>query len=695
MTKPRRTSFTILLALAVAMLAMPAAAFTLEQVMSAPMPSDMSAAPSGGGVAWVQNDRGVRNIWLAMPPDYRGRQLTSYTEDDGQELGTLEWAPDGKTIVFVRGGGTNSRGEVPNPTHDIEGAEQEVWRVTLDGTTTKVGDGHSPAVSPRGDLIAFIAKSQIWSAPLDGSADAKQMIKARGGAGSLRWSPDSSTLAFTSRRGDHGFIGVYEIGATAVRYLSPSVDRDVQPVWSPDGKKIAFIRIPAMDDRAFLPDRTAEPWSILVADPASGTAKTIWRADEGTGSAYRGVTAANDLLWTADDRIVFPWEKEGWVHLYAIPAKGGTPALLTPGAFEVEQVELSPDRKSIVYNSNQGDIDRRHLWRVSPAGGKPVAITTGNGIEWSPRLASDGETLFFLRSDGKHPAHAAIRTASGTFRDLAPQSMPADFPAADLVEPQQVIFDAADGMKIHGQLFVPKSGKKAERHPALIFFHGGSRRQMLLGWHYSGYYSRSYAMNQYMASKGYVVLAVNYRSGIGYGMEFREAIEYGAAGASEFNDVLGAGLYLRNRDDVDGKRIGLWGGSYGGYLTALGLARASDLFAAGVDLHGVHDWNVVIRNFVPSYDPLERQAAARLAFESSPMADVSTWRSPVLMIHGDDDRNVPFSETVTMIEALRKQKVDVEQLIFPDEVHSFLRWAHWMEAYTAAADFFDRKLGGK
>jgi dipeptidyl aminopeptidase/acylaminoacyl peptidase len=193
-------------------------------------------------------------------------------------------------------------------------------------------------------------------------------------------------------------------------------------------------------------------------------------------------------------------------------------------------------------------------------------------------------------------------------------------------------------------------------------------------------------MNQYLATLGYVVLSVNYRSGIGYGMEFREALNYGATGASEFNDVLG-------RSDVDPSRIGLWGGSYGGYLTALGLARASNLFAAGVDFHGVHDWNVVIRNFVPDYSPDAQPDAARIAFASSPMASVSTWKSPVLLIHGDDDRNVPFSETVRLVEALRKQKVEFQELIFPDEIHGFLTEACWLRAYHAAADFFARHLG--
>jgi dipeptidyl aminopeptidase/acylaminoacyl peptidase len=308
-------------------------------------------------------------------------------------------------------------------------------------------------------------------------------------------------------------------------------------------------------------------------------------------------------------------------------------------------------------------------------------------------VAGDG-AVAFLASDARIPAHAEV-FHDGQRVPLAPETMPDDFPSEHLVEPEQVIFAAADGMRIHGQLFVPRNGGRGERSPAVLFFHGGSRRQMFLGFHNRGYYHNAYALNQYLASRGYVVLSVNYRSGIGYGMEFREAINYGARGASEFQDVVGAGLYLRNRPDVDPERIGLWGGSYGGYLTALGLARASDLFAAGVDLHGVHDWNVVIRNFVPSYDAGARAEVARLAYESSPMAAIDTWRSPVLVIHGDDDRNVPFSETVDLVAALRKQGVEYEQLVFPDEVHGFLLHRNWMAAYRAAADFFDRKLAGR
>jgi dipeptidyl aminopeptidase/acylaminoacyl peptidase len=669
---------------------------TLEQILSAPFPSELLASPSGGKLAWVQNDRGVRNVWVAQPPDYSGRPVTRYDKDDGQAIAGLQWTADAKTVVYVRGGGGNNRGEIPNPTSDPQGAEQAVWSVAADGGSApvKISLGSGATVSPRGDGVAFVRGGKIfWSALGGKTGEVQSWVQARGAAGSLRWSPDGSKLAFVSQRGDHNFIGVYDVATKALRWIAPSVDEDSDPVWSQDGRRLAFLRAPASTRiTLFHSNREAQPWSILVADVATGQAKTVWQAREGRGSAFHEMVAENQLLWGAGDRIVFPWEGDGWLHLYSVPAQGGEATLLTPGDFEIENVILTPDRRQAIFNSNQDDIDRRHLWRVDVAGGRPVAITRGKGIEWMPAVASDGKTLAWFRAGAQRPAEAVIASGSGAPRPLAPGSLPADYPESALVEPEPVVFSAADGMPIHGQLFVPRGIPAGERRPAVLFLHGGSHRQMLLGWNYSPYYNNAYGMNQYLASRGYLVLSVNYRSGIGYGMEFREALSQGAGGASEFNDVLGAGLYLRTRPDVDPQRIGLWGGSYGGYLTALGLAKASHLFAAGVDFHGVHDWNTGIRNFIPTYDPLERPEEARLAFESSPMAWLDTWRSPVLVIHGDDDRNVSFNETVKLVEALRERKVEVEQLVFPDEIHSFLTWSSWVAAYRATADFFDRKL---
>lgn len=676
-------------------LAAPAAAqqtFTLQQVLSAPFPAQPVADPEGNGVAWVQNAEGVRNIWVAEAPDYQSRQLTPYDADDGQQLSDLRFTPDGASVVYARGGSPNRQGEIPNPLSEADGAERAIWVVPVaGGEPRKLAVGNSPAVSPRGDVVAFLRGDQVWSVTLGDSAKPEQLFEIRGNAGALRWSPDGSLLAFVSSRGDHAFLGVFHVADHRLRYLDPSVDRDGSPVWSPQGDRIAHLRVPNQRARLpFVPRREAQPWSIRVVTLASGESREVWRAAEGRGSALRGLSGP-DLMWGAGDHLVFPWERDGWTHLYSVPVGGGEATLLTPGEFEVQHVALSVDRRRVVFSSNQDDIDRRHLWRVPVSGGRPQALTSGRGIEWGAAPLNGGGVAF-LAADARSPAHAEI-LRDGNRRPLAPGTMPQDFPSRQLVEPQQVIFPAADGMPIHGQLFLPPGAGRAERYPAVLFFHGGSRRQMLLGFHYRGYYHNAYALNQYLASRGYVVLSVNYRSGIGYGMEFREAINYGARGASEFNDVMGAGLYLASRPDVDRARIGLWGGSYGGYLTALGLARASDLFAAGVDLHGVHDWNQVIRNFVPAYQAERRAEVARLAFESSPMASLDTWRSPVLVIHGDDDRNVPFSETVDLVERLRARGVEVEQLIFPDEVHGFLLHRNWVAAYEATAEFFDRKLG--
>lgn len=673
-----------------------AQSFTIEQIMSSPFPENLTAAPVGSRLAWTQNHEGKRSIWVAEGPDFRGKSITDSNEDDGQALGNLTFSPDGNLIAYVHGGGTNRQGEIPNPTSDPDGAKQQIYLISFSGGEPKlVSEGSNPAFSPDGKRLVFTKRGQVWSVGVADDSKSEQLFTIRGSAGSLRWSPDGKQLAFVSNRGDHSFIGIYNVIAKEIKYLNPSVDRDNNPVWSPDGKKIAFLRIPNQKQNLpFIEEREGLPWAIMIYDITNGQTKEIWRAKEGKGSNFWNISADNQLFWSADNQIVFPWEGDGWLHLYAVATTGGNARLLTPGNFEVQYVTMTPDGKAMVYSSNQDDIDRQHIWRVEISGGAPKALTSGASIEWSPAVTTDGTVAMFA-SSGTQPAQAMYMNAKGEKRPLAAGTLPKNFPNAQLVEPEQVIISAADGMKIHCQLFKPKDLKPGDKRPALLFFHGGSRRQMYLGFHDRGYYHNAYAMNQYLASKGYIVMSVNYRSGIGYGMEFREALNYGANGASEFNDVLGAGLYLRSRDDVDGAKIGLWGGSYGGYLTALGLAKASDLFAAGVDVHGVHDWNVVIRNFVPGYNPEKAEQLARRAFESSPMAYVDGWRSPVLLIHGDDDRNVPFSETVDIAESLRRQGVYFEQLIFPDEVHGFLLHKNWLAAYNATADFFDRMLKNK
>jgi dipeptidyl aminopeptidase/acylaminoacyl peptidase len=675
-----------------------AQSFTLQQVMSAPFNSGLHASPAGKRFVWVTDQEGKRNLWLAEggPNGYTSHALTHYDADDGLEIGDIAWTPDGESVIYARGGDFEfPESPAPNPAMLTEGVEQDIWLVSAHGgEPRKITEGREPAVSPDGSTIAYVLKDQVWTIALsDANAKPAQLFHGRGRMGSLLWSPDGKSLAFVSSRGDHGFVGVYSVASKSISYLDPSTEHDGEPAWSPDSAHVAFVRVPPDTTGIdFKPRRTAVPWSIHIADVATGKGREIFHAHDGQGSVFHQLATDRQLFWGADDHIVFPWESDGWVHLYTVAADGGTAQLLTPGAFEVEHAAFAPDRKTLVYSSNQDDIDRRHIWQISVTGGAPKQLTHGEGIEVFPAITGDG-SIAVLRSDAHEPIRPAAVSPGGDLHDLAPQLASAEFPAAKLVTPQQVIFSAADGMQIHGQLFMPASIHDGQRHPAIVFFHGGSRRQMLLGWHYMQYYSNAYAMNQYLASMGYIVLSVNYRSGIGYGLNFREALKYGAAGASEFNDVQGAGLYLRSRADVDGARIGVWGGSYGGYLTALALARASDLFAAGVDYHGVHDWNLELTIWQPAYDPNANVDAARIAWESSPLADVKTWKSPVLLMQGDDDRNVQFSNTVHLAAALRTQGTPFEEHIFPDEIHDFLLHRTWVTAYGYEADFFKRHLG--
>jgi dipeptidyl aminopeptidase/acylaminoacyl peptidase len=668
--------------------------FTLEHALSAPFASDLVASPQLGRFAWIENQQGRRNLWVAKPDGtgkYESKRLTAYDQDDGQEMYQIAWTPDAEHLIYVRGGDSEFPGRPdPNPALAPDGVSQNIWLIAATGgEPRKLGEGYDPVVSPTGDQVAYISHGQILAAGLaPDAAKAKPLLHTRGDISELVWAPDAHAIAFVSDRGDHSFIGVYDLRAKALLYLDPSTENDAEPVWSPDGRHVAFIRVPGSAQPSPPDHRTASPWSIRVADAATGEGHSVWMAAEGRGSAFREIHGAQ-LLWTADNRLVFPWEADGWSHLYSVTTAGSKALLLTPGDFEVEDVSLTPDHKNLLYASNQQDIDRRHLWTVPASGGEPKQLTSGNGIEVAPVEA--GQLIATLRSDEHTPLRPALLDTHGKLQDLAPELIPATYPGAKFIKPEQVLFPAADGLQLHGQLFLPSNASDGKRHPALVFFHGGSRRQMLLGFHTMQYYSNAYAMNQYLASQGYVVLSVNYRSGIGYGLDFREALHYGRDGASEFNDILGTGNYLRSRSDIDPARIGVWGGSYGGFLTALALARASDIFAAGVDMHGVHQWQRPA-SWHPSPDPEADARTLKTAWESSPLASIATWRSPVLLIQGDDDRNVPFSQTVSLARALRKQGVEFEELVFPDEIHGFLLQRSWLAAYTAEADFFQRHL---
>jgi len=272
--------------------------FTLEQVTSSPFPSDLIVSKRGDKLAWAFDAEGKRNIWIAEAPSYAARQLTHYDKDDGGELTGLALSPIGNLIAFARGNeqGKNQAGEYANPTTDPAGTKKEVWVAdTRTGRVTLVGEGESPVFNPNGDQIIYLREGKFWTAPLIGGKERK-LFEIRGSVSSPQWSPDGSELAFVANRGDHSFIAVYNPRAGSVSFLSPSVDRDVLPRWSADGRRIAFIRLFNIQDSFSMDRERLQPWAIFVADARTGDAKQIWRI---SGIGLRAIDCCFRLRKTA------------------------------------------------------------------------------------------------------------------------------------------------------------------------------------------------------------------------------------------------------------------------------------------------------------------------------------------------------------------------------------------------------------
>ncbi|MGH8115173.1 MAG: prolyl oligopeptidase family serine peptidase, partial [Rhodanobacteraceae bacterium] len=494
---------------------------------------------------------------------------------------------------------------------------------------------------------------------------------------------------------------IYTDDDTPLAYMAPSTGIDETPRWSPDGTHIAFTRRHGVGGapRPIL-KQTPQPWSIMAADVGNGDAHVVWRSPDTLVGSYPETAGGANLHWADNGaRLTFLSDIDGWPHLYSVASSGGTPLLLTPGKFMVEDVVLSRDERSLIYSANTGttknDDDRRHLFEVPVTRAQPVALTSGNYIQTSPTIAG-GKAVAYIDAGAQQPPLVAVTSnTGGGQRTLQPNLVPKDFPTAQLVIPQAVTFTAADGTLIHGQL--SRSATASADQPGVIFVHGGPPRQMLLGWHYMDYYSNSYAVNQYLATHGFTVLSVNYRLGIGYGRAFHHPAHWGPTGASEYQDVVAGAKYLQHVPGVDAARIGIWGGSYGGYLTGLALARNSDLFKAGVSMHGLYDWSRDIGLWFGKpgarYEQGDYKQAMKVAWESSPDASIAKWKSPVLLIQGDDDRNVHFLQMEDVVPRLRKHGVPFEEMVLPNDIHGFLRHTSWLKADTETVEFLNRKLG--
>lgn len=641
--------------------------------LAVPFASGLVGARDVPVFAWTEYAAGVRNIWVARAGE-RGRQRTTFSEDDGIAIHGLALNATGSRLAFVRGGDADFTDErPPNTGWQADAPDPAIYLLDLAGNAAAqaIGQGYEPMFSPDGDRIAFAKDGaiMIW----DAAGGARTVARVTGQVGDLQWSPDGGTIVFREMRGGHSLIGIVTLVQARLRYLGATLGHASDPALSPDGREVAFIQY--REAPARFGAGTGSFWSVRVADIATGAVRTVWTVPEGEGGQYYG-TRGRNLFWTASGHLVFPDEGSGWLHVLAVPAAGGEARDLTPGANEVENFVPTPDGRGIVYAANPGDLDSRSLWRIDIGSARAQRLTPESTFAFYPVFA--GERLAATISDARRPAHMAL------VDPLEPLGQAHEIAA--FRQPEVVTFAAEDGLEVHAQLF---RGAGAGPRPAVIFAHGGPRRQMLPAIAPIHYYHNAYIRNQALAAAGYDVLSINYRSGTNYGRAFREAPDTGREGASEYRDIIAGARWLAQRDDIDPSRIGIWGGSWGGYLVALALSRNSDLFAAGVDLHGVH---AMVRPVPEGFSPEEVLAIQQKQWDSSPMGTIAAWRSPVLIVHGDDDRNVPYRQSLLLASELAARGVPFEEIALPNERHGFFRHANWVHVLGATGDFLDRHL---
>ncbi len=688
--------------------------------------SGIRISDDGSTVVFIRGTAPNRDGWVANPtanPDGPERAVWAARTAGGaawrvvRDAANPELAPDGNAILFVKDGQIyRAKVTAVRPASEVDRGEKPF--------ITQWGVQSGPKWSPDGRKIAFVSTRTDHSFIMVydvATRSVKYMSPSVDFDTSPLWTADSRSIVFVRRPGLAFGQQAQQGGGGVGLPNGPAFQPGAESGRGGRGRGNAGPQDNAGGRGGG--DQPAGPVANIpgLAQAAfkGGYNLSLWKADASTGEAVEvWHNQPNDRMFTnfanlrlAGDHVIVPFNVGGggrgggrgaqaaappqgpvdeWERYYSInlATPNAQPVLLTTTDGLIEDqtsVALSADGRTLFYCTNAKDIERRHIWAVPVSGGAPRQVTSGEGIETSPAPLASGRTLATLSADWRMPQSLGIWSlepspSAQTQKIIFPASLNG-FPGDAHVKPELVLTKAPDGLEIKNQLFLPKDLKPGERRPAIVFVHGGPARQMLLGYHYMQFYHWAYGINQWLADQGYVVLSVNYRSGIGYGRSFRTAPNTGGRGNAEYQDVLTGGKYLQSRPDVDPERVGIWGLSYGGVLTAQALARNSDIFKAGVDLAGVHLWG-------SSLDP------DSVSFKSSAIGAIEGWKSPVLLVHGDDDRNVAFQQTTGLVQLLRQRDVYYELIVFPDDTHESMLHSRWLYTLERMDQFFKKFLGG-
>ena len=679
----------------------PGTRLSIDQLLQIKHPSNPIWSPDGRFIAYVWDEGGVGNLYVvdASGAAAAPRRLTSLKE--GQINGAF-WSKQGGSIFFPSAG---TLYEV-----SLAGGEpQPLWGASV--------RGNNFVLSPDGTQIAFVHGSNgngadLLVCPVAGREETK-IAHDPVSIGGLVWSPDGQHIVFNagSKTIIHNQTPAYS-GAKIIYTITERTGGhlEVAPV---HGGSTTPINAPAgygglrwIDASHVVLDRESPDFkkhTAYVADIADGHAHSIHEdVDEKfwsiPGEAGAASQPSPDGRWLA-----FVSDRDGWDHIYVMPASGGTAVRLTEGNFEAWRPEWSHDSKKLAFDANsQGHPGDRQLWIATfngdPAHAQLICVTSGKGTNIAARWSPDDSALVFQHTDPQNSADLFVISPAGHSRSVRlTESMPAGMDHSAFVEPEFVHFPGADGQMVPGWLFVPKNLDRSKKHPAIVWVHGDGINQNYDGWHVQRNYSVYYSFHQYLLQQGYVVFAPDYRGSIGYGRDWRQGV-YMDIGDNDAKDAWMSANYLKTLPYVDASRIGVWGLSYGGFFTLIAVTDQPTLFRAAVDVAGVADYAMYYEDPYHGAWTASRigtpEEHPEIYKNASPVSHIDRLQRPLLILHGTADVNVPFLQSVRLIdEALKNHKGDLIQfMMYPGEFHYFDREHVLRDAWNRVDQFFRQNL---
>jgi dipeptidyl aminopeptidase/acylaminoacyl peptidase len=474
-------------------------------------------------------------------------------------------------------------------------------------------------------------------------------------------------------------IAIIGVDSGEVKWVTPDTgDRRVRlstPIWSEDGTR-AVLTARSDDNK----DR----W-LLALDPATGKTRVLATDHD---DAWLGGQGGSGMGWLKGDRdVYFLSEREGFSHLYAVSYDGGPPRALTSGKWEVLAARLNEDRTRFYLTTNEPDPSEVHLFSMPAEGGERTRITKTAGSHRAV-VSPDEKWIADIGSYTNRPPELYVmENRPGAEERRLTTSPTAEFTSYPWQDVPVVHFTASDGVEVPARLYKP--GKYARGGPAVIFVHGAGYLQDVHKW-WSSYY-HEYMFHHFLMEHGYLVLDVDYRGSAGYGREWRTSI-YRHMGGRDLLDHVDAARWLVSAHGVSPKRIGIYGGSYGGFITLMALFTEPDVFAAGAALRPVTDWAHYNHGYtsgilnLPQKDP---EAYRR----SSPIYFAAGLKGALLICHGMVDTNVHFQDTARLVQKLIELgKTNWELAVFPVEDHGFVQPSSWTDEYRRIFALFEENL---